>query len=60
VATGGVIDWPSAEGELLAQPPHGVEHHYAPLAILEVANGELTVFSQCRREFVLPSTVVTS
>jgi Family of unknown function (DUF6519) len=59
VATGGVIDWPSADGELVAQAPHGVDHHFAPLAILEIANGDLTVFSQCRRQFKVPSTVVT-
>ena len=59
VATGGIVDWPERDGQPLPQPPHGVEHHYAPLAILEVANGELGVFSQCRREFQVPSKAVT-
>ncbi len=59
VATGGIIDWPERDGQPIAQPPHGVEHHYAPLAILEVANGELGVVSQCRREFQVPSKAVT-
>jgi Family of unknown function (DUF6519) len=30
----GNVEWPRDEqGELMAQPPRGVEHHYAPLAI---------------------------
>ncbi|MBC8737660.1 hypothetical protein F6X40_12710 [Paraburkholderia sp. UCT31] len=40
VATGDVI-WPQHDGEPAALPPHGVEHHYAPLALIEVgADGE--------------------
>jgi len=34
VATGDV-EWPSDVGK----PPHGVEHHYAPLAIINVTDG---------------------
>jgi hypothetical protein len=60
VATGGIIDWPlAADGEPLAVPPHGVEHHYAPLAILTVEKGDLTVHGQCRNAFELPSKVAT-
>ncbi|MBA2303862.1 MAG: hypothetical protein H0W08_14685 [Acidobacteria bacterium] len=58
VATGGVIDWPQVEGEPQAIPPHGVEHHFAPLAILKVVKGDLTIFSQCRRVFEVPSKVL--
>lgn len=39
----------------MAQPPHGIEHHYAPLAVITVAhNGDLTVDPRnddCRRTF---------
>jgi hypothetical protein len=58
VATGGIIDWPTVDGEPRAIPPHGVEHHYAPLAIVKVVKGELTVFSQCRRSFEVPTKIV--
>jgi hypothetical protein len=59
VATGGIIDWPQEKGEPLALPPHGVEHHYAPLAILKVDGGDLTVHGQCRKAFELASTIAT-
>jgi hypothetical protein len=32
-ATGDVI-WPIEQGQLVPLPPHGVEHHYAPLALV--------------------------
>jgi hypothetical protein len=35
--TGG-IEWPSKKHEHFALPPHGVAHHYAPLAIVTVKN----------------------
>lgn len=35
--TGG-IEWPSKGHEHYALPPHGVAHHYAPLAIVTVKN----------------------
>lgn len=34
VATGDVIWPPEGAGDPLALPPHGVEHHYAPLALV--------------------------
>jgi hypothetical protein len=46
------------EGEPQALPPHGVEHHFTPLAILKVLKGDLTVFSQCRRTFEVPSKIL--
>lgn len=43
VATGDV-EWPGLGGLPDALPPHGVEHHYAPLAIVEVdTSGNFTV-----------------
>jgi hypothetical protein len=39
VATGDV-EWPGEEGKPEALPPHGVEHHYAPLAII-LKNGDV-------------------
>ncbi|WP_321949221.1 DUF6519 domain-containing protein [Paraburkholderia sp. J10-1] len=38
VATGDVI-WPDRDGEPEALPPQGVQHHYAPLAIVETDGG---------------------
>lgn len=43
----GDVEWPGDAGQPEARPPHGVEHNYAPLAI--VANGY--VQSDCRCEF---------
>lgn len=42
-ATGG-IEWPTGQGGPLAVPPDGVEHHYAPLAVISVdSKGVVTV-----------------
>ncbi|MDN7179635.1 DUF6519 domain-containing protein [Caballeronia sp. SEWSISQ10-4 2] len=38
VVTGDVL-WPQKDRQPAALPPHGVEHHYAPLAIVD-SNGE--------------------
>jgi hypothetical protein len=48
----GDVEWPQREDdpgrlEPTAQPPHGVEHHYAPLAVVQAANGVLDL----RRKF---------
>jgi hypothetical protein len=47
------IEWPAAgDGEPEAVPPHGIDHHYGPLAILEFqANGALQTTGNCRRTF---------
>ncbi|HRJ53128.1 MAG TPA: DUF6519 domain-containing protein [Candidatus Thiothrix moscowensis] len=38
--TGG-IEWPNdGKGDPLAIPPHGIKHHYAPLAILKYSTSE--------------------
>ena len=44
----GNIEWPSdldSDGRPIptALPPHGIEHHYAPLAVITVVGGEVTV-----------------
>ena len=33
----GDVEWPQEAGGPKAMPPHGVEHHYAPLALIEAA-----------------------
>jgi hypothetical protein len=47
----GNIIWPG----LLSNPdvvaPHGIEHHYAPLAIIEVNDDDVQVLADCRRIF---------
>ena len=40
------VQWPKTGDRPKAQPPHGVKHHYAPLAI--IGNDELV---DCRRPF---------
>jgi hypothetical protein len=54
----GDVEWPrekDSEGDLLpiALPPHGVEHHYAPLAIITMqsAGNVLNVPLACRKKF---------
>lgn len=39
VATGDV-EWPGAMGKPEALSPHGVEHHFAPLAIIKIGNDD--------------------
>jgi hypothetical protein len=48
----GDVEWPKdSKGDPIAMPPHGVEHHYAPLAILSVNNkGSVT---DCRYQLEL-------
>jgi hypothetical protein len=46
----GDIEWPrSSSNEPLDLPPHGIVHHYAPLAVLEVKAGGAEFFD-CRRK----------
>jgi hypothetical protein len=35
----GDVEWPGPVGNPEAAPPHGIEHHYAPLAIISVDTG---------------------
>ncbi len=44
----GDVEWPKDAGEPEAQAPHGVEHHYAPLAIVRTG-GKAPV--DCRYQF---------
>ena len=46
IATGDV-EWDDANGTPLAIPPHGVEHHYAPLAVITNTNNP----EDCRHQF---------
>lgn len=40
----GDVEWPGDVGKPEALPPHGVEHHYAPLAIINVdGSGNVTL-----------------
>jgi len=54
VATGDVI-WPRvADGNKQVAkplPPHGIDHHYAPLAVISVDGRKITVDHDCRRVF---------
>lgn len=56
VATGDVL-WPKVpdgnrQPVAKALPPHGVEHHHAPLAIISVDGQKITVEHDCRRVFL--------
>jgi hypothetical protein len=37
------IEWPQKDGQPLAQAPHGIAHHYAPLALLQFQEGGWSV-----------------
>jgi hypothetical protein len=59
VATGN-IEWPGheplADGTVTprALPPHGVEHHYAPLDFVTWTDGKMQVTNQCRCDISPP------
>lgn len=45
----GDVEWPGPAGNPDALPPHGIEHHYAPLAVISVpSNGNVTVAADLR------------
>ncbi len=52
----GDVEWPQEKGATgapipAARPPHGVKHHYAPLAIITLnGGGRVTVKVDCRRK----------
>lgn len=49
----GDVEWPRDDaGAPLARPPDGVEHHYAPLAIIQVTGSEITEVTPCRRKLM--------
>ena len=39
----GDVEWPLDAGKPSAIEPHGVGHHYAPLMLMSVARGEITI-----------------
>jgi hypothetical protein len=45
------VEWPKDEktNQPMALEPHGVEHHYAPLAIINVGDGSITITDHLRR-----------
>ena len=50
VATGDVV-WPRSAGQPRALPPMGVEHHYAPLALVDVTATETQRLAPLSRRF---------
>lgn len=44
----GDVEWPGDVGNPEARPPHGVEHHFAPLAVIGIGN---TLGGDCRCRF---------
>jgi hypothetical protein len=48
----GDVEWPGGNLSPTPVPPHGVEHHYAPLSILSINNeGKVDVTRDFRRKF---------
>jgi hypothetical protein len=46
----GDVEWPGKVGDPVALPPHGIEHSYAPLALVEApANANLNILASLRR-----------
>jgi Family of unknown function (DUF6519)/Carboxypeptidase regulatory-like domain len=50
------VEWPTqiqddGESEPVLQPPQGIEHHYARLALLDFGDGDVEVVADCRRTF---------
>lgn len=46
----GDVEWPGAVDNPKALPPQGVDHHFAPLARIEVANGDVNSVEPLRRK----------
>lgn len=52
------VDWPrDAQERPVAHPPAGITHHYAPLALVEVAGGSPTTITDCRDPFPSLTTI---
>jgi hypothetical protein len=47
----GDVEWPGAVGKPEPLPPRGVQHHYVPLARINVDQGVVTVQEDFRRRF---------
>ena len=47
----GDVEWPGSYNQPDALPPHGVEHHYAPLAIISTSSNPIEIEVDRRRAF---------
>lgn len=48
----GDVEWPrTPSGEPIARPPHGIEHHYAPLATITLEGDGALAIDDCRCSF---------
>jgi Family of unknown function (DUF6519) len=54
----GGVEWPTLDGEPSVRPPHGIEHHFAPLALFVAAGGGGRTFVDCRYQFPAASSPV--
>jgi hypothetical protein len=45
------IEWPQANGQPAARPPHGIIHHYDPLALLQFGEGGWSVIGDAATAF---------
>jgi hypothetical protein len=50
----GEIEWPRDEGRPECLRPSGIVHHYAPLALIDVDEGEIEVIDDYRRALLRP------
>jgi hypothetical protein len=51
----GDIEWPrdsTPQKNPIQQPPHGIQHRYACLALVEFSNGEWKILGDCRGKYV--------
>jgi hypothetical protein len=48
----GDVDWPGEVGQPEARPPHGIEHHYAPLAVVVSAANTADNPVDCRYKYI--------
>ncbi len=46
----GDVEWPGSADAPIPLPPHGIVHHYAPLAIVSVSTGGPITSFDCRRK----------
>ena len=47
----GDVEWPQDAGAPAARPPRGVQHQFAPLALIAVAAGVVSVTKDARNTF---------
>ncbi|AFY34131.1 DUF6519 domain-containing protein [Calothrix sp. PCC 7507] len=47
----GDVEWPHLNGKPVAIPPHGVQHYYAPLAVVTATRYGQAIVADCRRQF---------